>query len=359
MKLLKTLSLLSFALATTYASSRNYEITYYGCPDECGTQKNPSCSKFKSGLPTYFAALSTGLSHYDDYCGEYAIYMMADGSSSKLAKATIVDSCTSCPKYHLDLSVPAFTSIREKKHGVGRVIWGVYSRSGSRLAGPFYDSVSGSASKFGMSESALIASFDANAKKLASSGSSSRSLNSSDASSDVKPAEEHHTTKKSTSRVVPKTTLIPQQKTTLTQNPKIISTTTKTLPFGTASKTLINSFPTNTPLVNVTVTTSKVPSAPKQTPSKQNISQVIDEEKDKDGDSVGTTIGIIAAGAGCLGAAGAGLVFLKKKNPSTYEGMKQKFPEAFSNVKRGLTRSATSIKRRVTRKPSPYVSTNA
>jgi len=317
MKLLNSLLLLASVIASVYAGGRDdYEITHYGCPDECDTQEHNSCH-FDS-LPSHFAALSTKLSGYHSYCGSYAIYMMSDGSSTKLGKATIVDSCRSCSRYHLDLSTSAYNDVHK---GSDKVIWGIYSKSGSKLAGPFYGSVSGAANKVGMSSDSFVSAFNANAKKLASSSSHSLSFSSSSKDKDT-------TTTTTTARTTARTTATKTVTTTKTLNAKTTTTTTKTLPTTRPAKK---------------VPTEKNPAKNEQ----KTVNKAVNENKEENNN---TAIGLIALGGGCLGAAGLGLVLLKKKNPNTYESMKQKFPEAFTNVKRGLTRSATSLKRKVTKK---------
>jgi len=97
------------------------------------------------------------------------------------------------------------------------------------------------------------------------------------------------------------------------------------------------------------------------TKAKENnkvVSQAVNESvKGEDDESnAGASVGIITAiGGTALGAAGVGLVFMKKKNPNQYEDLKQKFPEAFTQVKRNLTRSATQLKRKMTRRPAKPV----
>jgi len=60
MKLLKAITLLTFTIASVYADwgDINYEITHYGCPDDCTGQVGPSCPKYDdNNLPSHFAAL--------------------------------------------------------------------------------------------------------------------------------------------------------------------------------------------------------------------------------------------------------------------------------------------------------------
>jgi len=45
-------------LVATVIAGGNYEITYYGCPSECETQKRPACDgSLNLGEHEYFAAL--------------------------------------------------------------------------------------------------------------------------------------------------------------------------------------------------------------------------------------------------------------------------------------------------------------
>jgi len=346
MKTLSLFVLLSSLIAFVYCGgSKNYEITYYGNKGDEGAAEDPSCDGFDHGLPTYFAALSTKLDGYDDYCGKYVVFMKADGSSSNIARATVVDSCSSCGKYHLDVSVPAFTKVARERDGVGKIIWGVYSKSGEKLAGPFYGSVSGAASKFGVSSDQFVNAFNGNAKKLASSGSSSATFSPSGLSDPVK-----------------KTTTTTTKKVTTT----VAATTAKNLPLTNAVTTTKALTATTTGTIKMMATTATVlgtPSAsaaPKQTSDMKPVDIAIDENKKKEEDGgLDVTIGVIAIGGGIGAAAGLGLLMMKKKSPATYESMKQKFPEAFSNVKRGLTRKATSLKRRVTKAPKPSLAAAA
>jgi len=58
------------ALVFSYVIAGNYEMTYYGCPDECGKQENPSCGlpiyPLEHGATKFFAALvSEGIVIYN------------------------------------------------------------------------------------------------------------------------------------------------------------------------------------------------------------------------------------------------------------------------------------------------------
>jgi len=326
MKLFNLL-LLAIASITTVFAAADYEITHYGCPDECNTQEHGACH-----VPTYpldhkgtkfFCAISTKLSHYKDYCGKYVVLMLTDGSK-KMINVQIADTCGNCDKYHIDLSTYSFTELLSKGKGEAEVVYGIYSESGSVLLGPIYRHLPNS--KFGLSEDAFISAFNANAKKLVKNYSNTGEFNGS--------ASEVTTT-------------------TTTTTTTLATTTQGTL----ATPTLLNNgtiVPPNNE--TITPTTKSVPKKPEEKkPVQTTVSEAVKEKVDDDEST--PTVGIITALSGTvLGAAGIGLLVMKKRSPGTYEDMKQKFPEAFSQVKRGLTRRATSLKRRVTRKvPAPPV----
>ncbi|ORX42067.1 hypothetical protein BCR36DRAFT_416371 [Piromyces finnis] len=345
---------------------KSYEMTHYGCPEECHTQKDPAC-----GIPIntkYFVALATSYPNVKSVCGQYAIVMLANGNK-KLVKAKIVDTCGECETYHVDLSYSAFTFLRDKNDGVAEVVWGIYSPSGKKVAGPYSKNFDSVASKLGMSKSAFIASFNASALRLASSGSNTGSFSSSG-------AEIHPTTTKVTT--IKKTTTT--RKTTTTPKP---TTVAKTLPVPStnSSKIIISSFsvsksvPTSTkqvlnfaPKTLIDPTTKTVPNndlastasigiptTTTKVASQTNIISEIDKvnkdiNSDDDSNS-SSTVGILTAvGGTCIGAAGVGLLLMKKRNPNAYEDLKQKFPESFNQVKRGISRGATVLKRSVTKR---------
>jgi len=391
MKLLKFVTtLLTISVASVFASGgeADDEITFYGCLEECSAQRNPSCPQFDDDdLPTNFAALSTKLSHYDDYCGHYAIFFPYE-YGSRLGKATVVDSCSSCAKYHLDLSKKAFTKFVGESKGTAKIVWGIYSKSGNKLAGPFYSSASSAAKKFGMSSDAFLSAFNASARRLAVSSDSNIEF-SKNASAEDKVTKKATTTTKtiktiksvvSTSRapfpLVTKKVVTPtvkQVQTPINQNipPKQVATSinqvgtpvnqvatpvnqiaTPVNQIGTPSDQIAT--PANEIDANNDVSASAITVSPAEPVDQVN--KAVDEEKEG---GLGA-VGILAIGGGCLGAAGAGLIFMKRKSPNTYEDLKQKFPEAFTTVKRGISRSATSIKRRVTKRETvPQYQNNA
>jgi len=379
--------------------------------------------------------------------------MLADGNRpDKLARAVVVDSCSSCATYHLDLSKTAFGELREHTKGTGKIIWGIYSKKGERLAGPFYNSVDGGAKQNNMSKDSFISAFDANAKSLAASSHNSAKFSTSGKISDyydddikekkTTSYKARTTTKKLPNNNAKKTTKVlptvrktktlpgfsgssnrsgysgpsvnsgrfgnsnsknipsgysnsaksipsanqgysnnskslpvngvnndakvppyrfnvPNNSKTLPVNAGLnsdaksipsngfnVATNPKTLPAKAGltndAKTLPvfgnnNEIPAKT-LPNVEQTTV-APNVVPTVSSAQNENKKEEDNKDNE-NKLGTTIGILAVSGGAIGAAGAGLFLLKKKNPSTYEGLKQKFPDAFATVKRSLSRKS-------------------
>lgn len=324
MKSLNIILIFAILISVVYSrgKSPNFQMTHYGCPYECHTQEQPACDGHRDlGYNiNYFAALSTDFD-YHRYCGDYAVLMLTDGSKN-MVKAEIVDSCGSCEKYHVDLSVLAFKALQsDTSKGVGNIIWGIYSRSGKRLSGPYENNARNAARKHKLSSSrSFIDAFDINAKKLATSS--------------------HHTRKFDTSL---------GKKPTTTK--AAITTTTK----AAIEETQVVSLNTTIPEpVNENLPIAK-PLPPPEKPEEENLIHEAVKEGDegeiKNDEKSNYTVGVITAvGGSVLGAAGVGLLFMKKRNPTQYEDLKQKFPEAFSNVKRGLSRSATKLKRRMTKK---------
>jgi hypothetical protein len=73
-------------LLLSFSVLASNKMTFYGCPEECGSQANPSCGK--NSIDTkYFAALSTSLSHYHDYCGSHVVVMETKSGAKKISKS--------------------------------------------------------------------------------------------------------------------------------------------------------------------------------------------------------------------------------------------------------------------------------
>ncbi|ORX78548.1 hypothetical protein BCR32DRAFT_328502 [Anaeromyces robustus] len=320
MKFFNLLALFVGLISTTLAAKEN-QITWYGCPRHCDSQRRSSCNvdtyPLKSNGEKYFCALSTKLKHYDDYCKKRAVVMLTDGSK-KMINTLVVDSCSSCPRYHVDLSLTAFEALLPRKKGEADSIWAIFDNSGKKLAGPFYKSVSRAAEKMGMSERAFIDAFVVNGSRLVKERDNVGTFNKSIVRSTSVVVITKHVTK--TTITPPKQTIIGVKTT--------VSGVKTTIPFGVK---------TTTQIAATTTTTIAVP------PAVPSITEDNDDTQEVGG--VDTSIGYYAVGGGVLLSAGLGLLFMKKKRPSTYEGMKNKFPEAFSQIKRGISRRATSLRR--------------
>jgi len=383
--------LISFLLftATVFCSNK---MTFYGCPEECHTQENPSCG---NGINTdYFAALSTSIG---DFCDKYVVVMETKSNAKKLVRAKVVDTCSSCPTYHVDLSKKAFTTLTEAKVGKSEIIWGIYDGSGKLVKGPFYNSVNNVASSYGLSSSSFVSAFKIAAGKLASNGSSSGNFSISRESADSGNTEE---TKKTTSKkVISVTTKITT--TAVEKKTKVITTVivkkpastpapsdnTQEVPANnnTAAPSNNNnndnnnqSTPTNTDnsataldggnndsvVVDANagsnVGSPTVNNSPSKSPIVINSSDNADNNSDEvhigeidedreGGGNTGATVGVLTA-ITCIGAGGAGLMFMKKRNPNKYDELKKRFPEALSRsattVKNGLKRSVTKMRGR-------------
>ncbi|OUM67003.1 hypothetical protein PIROE2DRAFT_20085 [Piromyces sp. E2] len=303
-----TLFISIILISTVVSSPVDNQITYYGCPDDCTSQDEPACDiKIDT---EYFAALANKYPKVKSHCGQYVVVMPTNGSK-KIVKAKVVDTCEDCDPYHVDLSTYAFGAIVNLDDGIAEVIWALYSSNGQKVDGPHCNDFDSAAKKVGMTRSAYIASFEVSAENLVKSKNDVGVLSSS--------GKEN----------------IPE-KNFNSPNQTESSTNKETKTTHKSSSTLVNK-PTTT-----------------DTQSIKSISEI--ENKDNDND-VGTKIGIITAvGGTCLGAAGVGLLLIKKKNPNKYENLKQKFPDTFNQVKRSISRGTTALKRKVTkREPNPNV----
>ncbi|OUM62256.1 carbohydrate-binding module family 18 protein [Piromyces sp. E2] len=199
MKLLFIISLLicTFAFLEVKGEARSYEITHYGCDSkclpltksqkdkideckgkECHTTDGPSCYRdeneaFGDGRNVYFSAISTQLDGYKNYCKHYAIVMLLTGEKKpRMIKTRIVDTCTECKQYHLDLGKESFEKLLPLDKGIANVIWGIYTENGEQKK-IIYDSnnekTKKTASAFGVSLNELVNAFSTTAKSLAKS----------------------------------------------------------------------------------------------------------------------------------------------------------------------------------------------
>ncbi|OUM63398.1 carbohydrate-binding module family 18 protein [Piromyces sp. E2] len=198
MKILNIISLLLCTIAFLEVNgAKDYEITHYGCYDKeclplnkknkdkhgcdskCHSMDNPSCYKdeeeaFGGGRNQYFSAISTHIAdNYKIYCKDYAIVMLLTGEKKPLmVKTRIVDSCSRCPKYHLDLGQVTFEKLLPLNKGIANVIWGIYTEDGTEKKLIYDKSNSKSketAKAFGVSLDELAKAFSTTASALAKS----------------------------------------------------------------------------------------------------------------------------------------------------------------------------------------------
>ena len=312
-------------------------------------------------------------------------------------RAKVVDSCSSCPTYHVDLSKKAFTSLTAASVGKSEIIWAVYSGSGELIRGPFYNTVSEVASSYGLSNSSFVAAFKVVAQKIAANGATTGIFSVS--------RGENTSVKKSSVLVTKKKTITEElavAKTTSARK-KVITTIIKKTkaqteaPSATASSSeptadsnndaneevLVSDITSNTPTeenneqqnndedqgngydgatpdtITYDAQIGSNVNPPKQNTdlyddpivvdnvnSVENDRSVAVNENEDEGNHTGATVGVITAVCGtCVGAGSIGLFLMKKRNPSKYDELKKKFPDAFGQVKNRTTTIRKNISR--------------
>ncbi|OUM63133.1 carbohydrate-binding module family 18 protein [Piromyces sp. E2] len=272
---MKIISIISLLLCTVsfleVNAAADYEITHYGCYDKdclplnkeqkrehrcdkkCDSMSNPSCYKnekeaFGDGRNQYFSAISTHIaSDYKIYCKDYAIVMLLIGKRKPLiVKTRIVDSCSSCPQYHLDLGQRTFERLLPLKDGIANVIWGIYSEDGTEKKLIYNKSNSKSkktAEAFGVSLSELAEAFSASASALARSSDDETQLSIGGGSSKPSTSKtKTSTTKSKTSTKTSKTSTTKSKTSTKTSK---TSKTTKTSKTSTKKSSTKKSLPTS------------------------------------------------------------------------------------------------------------------
>jgi len=293
-----------------------------------------------------------------------------------LVNVKVVDSCSSCPPYHVDLSHTSFGDLLPHIKGEADCIWSIYDENGTRLTGPIYKSLSEATSKLGMSKDQLLSAFDNTAKKMvrngeyvgklgsASSGSSSN--NTTTRKTTIRPTTTttrrtttRTTTKKITSKIVisivnknPVTTkTVPTTRNVPVSLPSKQTTPVKFVPSRVNSVLPAKETPQQQPqqpeqdpaglgmipvdeIANSTKNvTNEVPkSAPESTLKAAEVPKGVEAPKVNEPEG-GSKAGVIAAiGLGCCAATGLGLLFIKRKKSNIYESMKN------SNLMRTLSR---------------------
>jgi len=279
----------------------------------------------------------------------------------KMVKVKIVDSCGECERSHIDLSETAFNDIRKQGDGIFPVIWVAATTEGKVIRDIVYPSskTEDFAKKyFGLSKSEFISMYKKQALNMITKGITHASFDKHEA-----PAT---TTKKTTTTTTHKTTTTVSKPTSaaetkVTPAPEVEEkkeekveekveekTQEKTEEALGGIKVVIGetddkSVPDDAPIVGKTKTVDPNKTDYTEEDIKVLESQFPDEEND------GSNIGVISGVLTVSGAAGIGLLVLKKKSPGKYDELKQKFPETFGNIKRSVTRTTSQLKRSVTR----------
>jgi len=325
----------------------------------------------------------------------------------KLVRAKVVDQCGTCAETQVDLSQTAFEKLAKKSTGVINMIYVIVDADSKEIIdGPHYNAsaMNAFAKAKGVSKSTIVNSFKQAARAMSGSEKGMRKYPWEDGNfdggndedeDDYEEKEEKKTTRKATT-THKKTTS--HKKTTTTTTTTTIVKKTSAVVFPTPAKTSVvfptAAFPTAafptvakatetpaTPIVPpksipaiplVPATPNKPEGKPAQKPAPKPVEKEEKEEKkpkeeekpapieeaeidDFDKENGGTNAPVTATfigAAGVVGAAGVGLLMLKRKSPQKYDDLKQKFPEAFGTVKRSITRGASTIKRGVSRSVS-------
>ena len=232
------------------------------------------------------------------------------------------------------------------------------------IDGPVFseDKVAKFAKKHGVSSSTVISSFKEAARNLNKQHGTGMHDYPWKSGAFEKEEKKTTTVKKTTTTTVKKTTTTKKIEKT-TKSIAKINTTTKKIENPVATPVTTPKVVPATPLTpaNVNKPENKPDVAPKpvekEEPKKEEpklankepiVAQTVNDETEEEGGSGAP----VAIGLGVVGAAGIGLLMLKRQSPQKYDDLKQKFPEAFGTVKRSITRGASTIKRGVTRSVS-------
>jgi len=275
----------------------------------------------------------------------------------KMARAKVIDQCGTCAETQVDLSYDVFKTMANHDTGVVNMVY-VIVRNGEIIDGPHYNAsaLRSFSSQQGVSREDIIESFKQAARNLDRNGGQGMSSFPWKSGS----YDKEKAAPKTTTRKVATTKKTTTRRTTTTR--KVLTTTAKPTVKKTAVPKKTSVHPVNSPPIKsvskkvkpVSPQQPKRPVAkpntppPKQEPTNDNeIVELDDFDKKNGGTNAPVTAAVI--GASLCGAAGIGLLALKRKSPQKYDDLKQKFPEAFGTVKRSLTRGASTIKRGVSR----------
>jgi len=375
-----------------FASEYPYRSSHYGCPTECKTEKNPKCS---NGLPSdrFFVALHPKyfrekVNGNFKYCDHYWVGMIIDNKADgiyKMVKGKVVDQCGSCAETQVDLSQDIFKTIAKTSTGVVNMVYVIVNKNSNEIIdGPHYNSeaLKSFSSKHNTSRERIIESFKEAARNLVKQGGKGMRQYPWESNSFDKSSPKQTTTKKTTTVYTKKTTVeVIKIKTSHVHTKSKPTTTVKA-----AQPTEVK--PVENPVVQIEPVDPKPisgaeahvpeqvveidpvdptplsgaeahvpqhekapePESKEEAPKKIEENELDEFDKNNGGTNAPVTASVI--GFGVVGAAGVGLLMLKRNKPQKYDELKQKFPEAFNNVKRSISRGASSIKRGVSRSVS-------
>lgn len=373
MKVLNLFLLLALCIAFVKSDGTAYEVTNYGGSDDKNTHLNPRCYRDgrKSPSTDYYGAVS--LYDYDyDLCDSYAVIMgvtLDDNPNvGNMVKVAIIDSCRECAESHIDISKIAFNYIGEKDSGHFQIIWVAATKEGKVTRNVIYPSSQTekfAKKQYGLSKDKFVSMFKEQALKMIKNDSKHGKFDKyavPKTTTTRKTTTTTTTTKRTTTTTTTvKTTSHASHTTHATQEPTVTKTTevteaaettaVETAPAVIGDVDIVlgenndNTIPEDAPIVGESEALD--PNKINYTPEDIKILEEHFPDKEE-GVSGNYTVGIFSS-LSITGAAGIGLLYLKKKNPSKYDDLKQKFPEAFNTIKRSVTRSATSIRRGVTR----------
>jgi len=343
--------LLALCIAFVRAGGDAYEITHYGGSDDHNRELNPSCLDTKRPDTDYYAAVST--TYEKDLCNKYAVIMGVIEDNPKvghMVRVRIVDSCHECERSHIDVSSKAFEKVGELKSGRFKIIWVAADKSGNVYRDVVYPSSQTekfAKNQFGLSKEKFVSMFKKQALKMIRESRETGKFDKYDVPRTTTTTRRTTTTTTTTTRTTPASN-------PTTEAPIINESTIESFSNITTSEIGDNTIPEDAPIVGQ----SQVIDPNKTDYTKEDIKVLEDqfqrevEEKDN-GKKQDYSAGILTVSSITIsGAAGIGLLYLKKKSPSKYEELKQKFPDAFGTIKRRVTRSSTSIRRGVTRTAS-------
>lgn len=317
----------------------------------------------------YYCALSAQLGNY---CENYVVVMETRADARILVKAKIVDSCVDCPTYHVDLSEKAFTTLTDGGEGQSDIIWGIYSSEGDLVRGPFYNVVDDVANSYELSNSSFIAAFKVLAGRIAANNISYGTFNITRGKNTVirkveeqptqapeaEPEAEQEAEQEDEPENQPEEEQQIEAEIELDENEEqeIADDATKEIPLSevqNADQTDvqadndINFDGENPDTISYDIKSSDDINTPKGNDGNYENAVILNESSssvpvedfrqpdvaENDDSQTGSGAAVSVLAISCVGA-GAGLLFLKKKNPTKYDELKKKFPEAFSNVKR-------------------------